>query len=166
MAVTRADTITVISKTKENYSDFLDSFAMSPFSGQLATVKNENSVNQALKNLIKTNRGERFFNPGFGSDVDRVLFELDIEESLEDLEEHIINAITIYEPRAQVIEVSVKPGAKSDFSLTELMIQEDRNLKTSLVMPDSDQSIEITIVYSIINNSTPITVSFLLRRVR
>lgn len=167
MAVTRADTITAITKTKENYSDFLDSFAMSPFSGQLALVKNENSITQALKNLIKTNRGERFFNPGYGSDVNKTLFELNIEEDLADLEEHIINAIKLYEPRAQVLEVSVKPSAKSDFSLNRLMDNLEQDIRTALVMPDSvEQSVEITIVYSLINNLTPITVSFLLRRVR
>jgi hypothetical protein len=62
--LTRAQTLTGAGKKEEYYSDFLNSFAKTPVGEQLARVLNERSINQALKNIILTNRGERLFQPG------------------------------------------------------------------------------------------------------
>lgn len=141
MAVTRADTLTQTAKKQNLYSDFFDSFTKSPFSGELALVKNEKSVNQALKNLILTNYGERFFTPNFGSNVYADIFELSVEDSLDDIKRQIAYSINLYEPRVNLLDVEVNPVG-------------DPN------------SVEITIVYSLINSTMPVTLNFILKRVR
>jgi len=72
---TRAESFTANKKQTEYFSDFLNSFAKTPVGDKLARVTNEQSVNQSLRNIIKTINGERLFNPDFGSQVLSSLFE-------------------------------------------------------------------------------------------
>ena len=130
MAVTRADTLISPVKKQELFTDFLDSFAMSPFSGQLALAKNENSVKQSIKNLILTNFGERLFNPLFGSDVNRTLFEMNYVEDLDILEQRIRLSIENFEPRAILKDVIVKSSEKTDFSMNPDIASEIEKLST------------------------------------
>jgi phage baseplate assembly protein W len=140
MALTRAETLNGVKKKTEFFSDFLNSFAKTPYGNQLGRVTNEQSVNQALKNLILTNIGERLFQPTVGSTVMSSLFEMNDQATLSTLEFYIQNTIQNDEPR-------VNP------------------LKIEAISVD-DHQIEINIVYSLINNPTPISFSFLLKRAR
>jgi phage baseplate assembly protein W len=91
--------------------------------------------------LLLTRRGERFFNPSLGSDIEYILFENAspaMEKVLEDL---IRTTIDNYEPRARIIDVQVT----SD---------EDSHLITA------------TIVFSIINKQEPIVLDLILNRIR
>ena len=66
------------STTKQNkvlYSDFKTSFDFSNVKKDLVADFNEESVKTSIKNILLTNRGERFFNPSFGSDIRYMLFE-------------------------------------------------------------------------------------------
>jgi phage baseplate assembly protein W len=141
MATTRADALTGTSKQKEYFSDFLTGFDITPFGNQLGRVTNEQAVNQSLKNLIKTNLGERPFQPMVGSDVYSMLFENQYPEDISLLELFIKNTIENNEPRANLLGVEVK-------------IQPNEN------------SLEISIYYTLINNPEPITLTVLLKRVR
>jgi len=142
MTVTRADAITGTKKQKDFFSDFVTSFAKTPYGNQLGRVENENAVNQSLRNLVKTNLGERLFQPLIGSDVYASLFELNNPESLDMLEMNIRNMITNSEPRVNLIETTAKTY-------------------------DSDENyIEITLIYNLINNPEPINLTLLIKRVR
>ena len=41
----------------------------------LNLLENENAVKQSIINILLTNVGERHFNPDYGSDINKVLFE-------------------------------------------------------------------------------------------
>jgi len=140
MALTRAETVNGVKKKTEFFSDFLNSFAKTPYGDQLGRVTNEQSVNQALKNLIFTNIGERLFQPSIGSSIMSSLFEMNDQSTLSSLEFFIQNTIKNDEPR-------VNP------------------LKIEAISIDDNQ-IEINIVYSLINNPAPVSFSFLLKRAR
>lgn len=138
---TRADTFTGNRKQVDFFSDFMTSFSETPTGNQLAKVTNEHSVNQSLKNLIKTNLGERLFQPTVGSDVMATLFELNNVDSLNMLEMYIRNTIDNNEPRVSLIEVLVES-------------------------PNDENTVEITLIYNLINNPEVITLTMLLKRVR
>lgn len=142
MALTRADALTGKKIQKEYYSDFLTSFAKTPFGNQLAKVTNEQSVNQSIRNLIRTNLGERLFQPLVGSDVMATLFENNTPESLTMLEMFIENTIRNNEPRVNSLQTFVN---------TETL---------------DENSVEITLIYNLINNPEEITLNILLKRVR
>ena len=152
---TRAEFISPKEKQGEYFSDFLNSFAKTPVGNQLGRVTNEKSVNQSLRNLIKTNLGERFFQPIVGSDVNASLFENVNNILLNDIEENIKLTIQNNEPRINLLEVSVQPSEISD--------DEARDFGGFLIQ---NNSISVTIVYNIINNSEEITLTTILTRVR
>lgn len=142
MAVTRADTLTGTKKQREFFSDFVTSFSKTPLGNQLGRVSNEQSVNQSLRNLIKTNLGERPFQPLVGSDILKTLFENNTPESIDLLELYIENTVKNNEPRVNLLQTIIN---------TELF--------------DSN-SIEISLIYNLINNPEPTTLTILLKRVR
>jgi phage baseplate assembly protein W len=142
MAITRADALTGTNKQKDFFSDFTSSFAKTPFGNQLARVTNEQSVNQSLRNLIKTNLGERLFQPLIGSDVYNALFEHNTAENAHEIELLIENTIKNNEPRANLIKTTVS------------------------IDPSDENALDITILYTLINNPEPITLTVLLKRVR
>jgi phage baseplate assembly protein W len=140
MAVTRADTLTSTIKKQEYFSDFLDSFAVSPVGGELGKVVNERSVTQSIKNLIMTSLGERLFQPTVGSNIYNSLFEFNDNLTNASIEFNIANTLKYNEPRCNLISVNV--------SSTD------------------DYSLQVTITYALINNPEPITINFMLQRVR
>jgi phage baseplate assembly protein W len=141
MAVSRADAVSSLTKKVETYSDFVNSFTKHPITNELVTVKNDDSVRQAFKNLILTNIGERPFSPFFGSNVNRTLFENFDAFTREDIIRYISMAARQFESRIQLLNVSV-------------IDDQDRN------------GLKINIVFAIINNPEPVNLSIFLKRVR
>jgi phage baseplate assembly protein W len=150
--VTRADTLTSQKKKLEYFSDFLDNFDTSPLGPELLRVTNEKAVTQSIKHLVYTNFGERLFQPNVGCNVTGAMFELAGIPLHNFLRDSITATIRTYEPRAVLIELIVQDlGNVIDYYQPAAI---DKN------------SIEVTIIYSLINNPKPITISILLRRLR
>jgi len=141
MALKRADHLTGTVRQQEFFSDFLDNFNMTPYGNDVARVTNEKAVNQSIRNLIKTNLGERLFQPTIGGNINATLFELNGQEIMDALELNIRQVIINNEPRAQLQQVTVE------------------------TVDEEEHAIEITIVYNLINNPDPITIT-ILKRVR
>jgi phage baseplate assembly protein W len=105
----RSDKFTIESKKVTQYSDFLNGFDKNPQTGFLAMVSNEESVKQSIRNLILTERTERFYRPHIGSKIMSLLFEpIDIVTE-ELLKTTITETIKNNEPRAQLVSVSITP---------------------------------------------------------
>lgn len=79
-----------------------------PFTGVLARVTNEHAVAQALRNLVLTGRGERFYDADKGSRLGAALFELFDSHTLDTAKVDLINTINRYEPRAQVVNLEIE----------------------------------------------------------
>lgn len=141
MTITRADKLTVSKKQQEYFSDFLNSFAYSPVNNNLAKISNEESVKQSLKNLILTSLGERIFQPNIGSGVNNLLFENSTRPTLNSIEFNIQNTIKYNEPRVNIIDVKAKETTNPN-------------------------AVQVDIVFSMINNPEPISINFILKRVR
>jgi phage baseplate assembly protein W len=157
--LTRAQTLTGTQKKVEFFSDFVTSFATTPVGNQLGRVTNEKAVNQALRNLILTNLGERLFQPDVGADINYMLFENNVPENYDMLETFIKATIKNYEPRAEVQEVlfsSAVQGNVNDLGYTGAMFGSN----------PGEHDLYVTIVYNLINNPEIITFNLLLKRVR
>ena len=96
-------------KRSRSFQDIDVSFARNPVTDGLSTVKNENAIKQAVKNLIMTSPGEKLFEPNLGSQVISLLFEPLDPFTAEVIREEIINTINQYEPRVELENVTVKP---------------------------------------------------------
>ena len=92
---------------EQSFKDFDLSFRANPVTGDVALKKNEQAVRQSVLNILLTNRGEKPFDPNFGSNITSQLFENfdPIVESI--LDEQIRVAVANYEPRAKILDVSV-----------------------------------------------------------
>ena len=90
------------------YKDVDCSFESKPSSGDVYKKTDAAAVVQGVRNLLLTNKGEKPFNPYFGSRLNRLIFSLDTETDEDDVEQAVRNAITNHEPRARVISVSAK----------------------------------------------------------
>jgi phage baseplate assembly protein W len=123
------------------YADINAQFQIHPNTRDLSVVDNEDAVKGSIRNILLTRRGERFFNPSFGSDIHRILFENASTAADNDLRTFITTALENFEPRARLLNLDV----------------------TSY--PD-DNGYVITIVFSVINRTEPVTLNILLDRIR
>jgi phage baseplate assembly protein W len=150
---TRAESISPKEKQGEFFSDFLNSFAKTPIGEQLGRVTNEKAVNQSLRNLIKTNVGERLYQPFIGSNVNASLFDNNTEYQINNLQFFIETTIRNNEPRVNLVNVLIESSL--DFNTSETNV------------PINENEIIITIVYTLINSNQEITLTIpLLKRVR
>lgn len=140
--VTKRDRIT--SKAKKQpiyYSDFLPQMETSAGSNELYKVTNDDSIKNALRNLILTNQGERLFNNDYGCNVRSLLFDHADPATESVMKSLIETSIKNFEPRVELIEVYVSA-------------QDELNAFTA------------TIIFSTINSTEPQTLDLILTRVR
>ena len=72
-------------------------------------VKNDNSIKQAIRNIVLTNPGEKPFQPLKGCRVRQMLFEQLDPFTADAIRDDIINTINQYEPRVSLSDVNVQP---------------------------------------------------------
>jgi len=123
------------------YQDPIDNLFPSLDKVDLQLNTNEDAVKQSIVNILLTNVGERPFQPTFGGDINRLLFENISPQTTTALQNLIRSAIDNFEPRASLIDVVATPS------------------------PD-DNAYNISIIFSIINKTEPELLEFLLYRVR
>ena len=105
-------------------------FQSNPLNDDLIGLKNENAIARALRNIVFTLPGEKFFNESFGSRISGSLFE-NIDDITGDvINDEIRNSINKWEPRVDLLDVITLPN------------------------PDSN-SYEVTITYEIVGADVP-----------
>ena len=129
----------VVARRKE-YKDIDLSFT-NKTSGEIYKKTNAAAVKQSVKNLLLTNRTEKPFEPYYGGDLNKFLFELSSEFDAQDIQDHVVLAIENYEPRARVLDVQV------------------------YVFPDSYE-VKVTVVFEVVSTSEITSVEVSLARTR
>ena len=81
------------------FKDFDLSFRKNPITGGVNTLKNENAIKEAVKNIVRYNFYEKPFLPNYGGNITGALFELYESGQSSLIEEQIKNIINLYEPR-------------------------------------------------------------------
>jgi phage baseplate assembly protein W len=72
-----------------------------------STYSTQTQIKSNLLNLLLTNKGERVFNPEFGCDLERALFE-GINENIVDTIKNLINTnVALFLPEIQVNDIIV-----------------------------------------------------------
>jgi uncharacterized protein len=115
--------------------------------GALSYVSEDASVEQSLRVLLLTARGERVMRPDFGTEAPRMVFLAGSVKNLRLLETTIRNAIRDWEPRVEVLDLRAeldrdpeRPGdpsandeTRAIVSLSYRVVQS--NSKLNLVFP-------------------------------
>ena len=89
------------------YKDIDMSFTINPISKDIGRKFDVQAVKQALRNLFLYQRGEKKFDPNFGSGIRELLFEPVDNVSASIMEKEIEVMISNYEPRVRVNNVIV-----------------------------------------------------------
>ena len=131
-----------IKRISRAYKDISLSFEPHPVSNDLKVLKNEDAIRRSVRNIVQTIPTEKFFDPLFGSDVYRSLFNFVDFGTASNIQGQIEISLDNYEERIDDVIVEVDP-------------QPDLN------------SFEITVTYDIIGQEFPSQeYSFLLEATR
>lgn len=130
-----------MSLISRKYSDFDLDFEAHPVTKDILKKTNENSISQAIRNLLLTAHYERPFNPELGSNLKKFLFEPIDNVTTSLIQDAIYQTLTNYEPRVTISEVVAAPN-----------FDENRY--------------DVSVTFFVKNTIDPLTISFFLERVR
>lgn len=130
-----------MARQTRTFSDLDLNFKAHPATGDATMKYDENAIKQSIKNLVMTNHYERPFHPEIGSQVRAVLFEPATPMLAITLKQAITNTIIAFEPRVNLQDVTIT------------------------LSPDLNQ-LYVTIEFTIINTTRPISMSLVLERTR
>ena len=97
-------------RVSKSFKDLSMSFKFNPLSGDLIALKNENAIARAVRNIVLTTPGEKFFDPDFGSSISEILFENVDDITAVSIRDEIKSSLSNYEPRVELIDVVVDPN--------------------------------------------------------
>ena len=131
---------TLISSRTVDYLDIDLTFNKKP-SNDVYKKRDAAAVKQSVKNLLLTDFYEKPFQPFFGGNLRAMLFELADEDAEDEIEDNIRDAITKYEPRAEILTITVN------------------------VLPDQND-IRVSVYFKIISTEETVTFTTNLSRLR
>ena len=99
-----------LERVKQGFKDLSMSFRSNPLNDDLIGLKNESAISRSIKNLVFTQKGEKFFDPDFGSEASAALFENIDEVTAITIQDDIEYMIKMHEPRVEVKNVSAIPN--------------------------------------------------------
>ena len=119
-----------IKRVSRAFKDISLSFSPHPVTKDLPILKNESAIRRSVRNIVETIPTEKFFNPDFGSDVYKSLFDFVDSGTAGIIEDQIKNSVENYELRVNNVRVEVDP------------------------QPDLNQ-FEVTVIYDIVGQEFP-----------
>ena len=145
-----------LTKKDKTYVDLSLAFVPSPLTDDITVIRNERSINNAIKNIIMFLPGEVPFNRDIGSNAQGYLFEMVDEVTAGLLSQEIERAILFCEPRvtfSNPTDDELSLTAYSTESFTQpggLFVQDDMGV---YVVPSIDgNTYEVTVKYRIIGS--------------
>jgi len=123
------------------YRDLDLNFNIHPIRKDVTKHTGDMAVINSIKNLISTNHYERPFRPYLGGNIRKLLFENVDSVTSSRMEKEIRQIIENFEPRARITTVTVT------------------------AQPDNN-AFNVKIEFSIVNRPEPVTITFLLERIR
>jgi len=96
-----------LERVSQGFKDISMSFQSNPLNSDLIVIKNVNAITRSIRNIVLTTPGEKFFDPDFGSNVTKLLFENVDDITASQIQEEIEFSINNYEPRVKLIDVQV-----------------------------------------------------------
>jgi phage baseplate assembly protein W len=123
------------------FKDLDLNFTIHPVKKDLNKLTAERAVVNSIKNLVSTNHYEKPFNPSFGSNLRRLLFESVDKFTASLIEREISEVIANYEPRATVNNVIVSPTVEGN-------------------------GFNVQLEFFVVNQTDPLSITFFLERIR
>ena len=96
-------------RISKGFKDISAVFEVNPLNDDLIVLKNSNAIARSIRNIIFTARGDKPFNPFFGSRVSELLFDPMDQITTLAIKTEIEETIKNFESRVDLKEVQVKP---------------------------------------------------------
>lgn len=97
----------IVTSRQPDYSDLDLDFLPHPTTGDVLIKTGADAIKRSVRNLILTNFYEKPFRPGIGSSALKLLFDNVNPLTANFLKNAIIEVIKNYEPRVQIVDVTV-----------------------------------------------------------
>ncbi|WP_421863067.1 GPW/gp25 family protein [Motiliproteus sp.] len=106
-------------------------------SGQVVLSEGERDIEDSLKVLLGTSQGERFMAPGYGLNLQELLFDSLNTTAKNLLIDRIKRTLLVYEPRINVLKITLEESALYEGKLLIMLDYEIRasNSRFNLVYP-------------------------------
>lgn len=130
-----------MSRNTRTFSDLDLNFTAHPITGDVSMRYDENAIKASLKNLVLTRNYERPFHSDIGSPIKGLLFDLSTPMLPIMLRKALEDLIRNYEPRVNTTQIDIN-------------------------VSDDNNSVYITIWFTILNTITPINLNLVLERTR
>lgn len=96
-------------RISKGFKDISAVFEVNPLNDDLIVLKNSNAIARSIRNIIFTARGDKPFNPFFGSRVSELLFDPMDQITTLAIKTEIEETIKNFESRVDLKEVQVNP---------------------------------------------------------
>jgi phage baseplate assembly protein W len=130
-----------MARNTRTFSDLDFNFTAHPVTGDIVRRFDEQSIKNALKNLILTANYERPFHSEIGSPIKRLLFEPATPMLEVMMQRAIVDTVENFEPRVELLNVEV-------------------------VVSEDEYTVYVSIEFRIINTTQPLTLDLTLERTR
>jgi len=130
-----------INRKTRQFTDFNLLFTSHPSTKDVTFKTDEDAVKASVRNLISTNNFERPFHPEIGCQIFGLLFENINPLTLDIMKQTIIDTVNKFEPRAVILDVNLNDSI-------------DKN------------SIDVDVIFRLVNNEKPITLRTAITRAR
>lgn len=130
-----------MARNTRTFSDLDFNFTKHPVTDDVSRKFDEAAIKASLKHLVLTQNYERPFHSEIGSPIKALMFELAGPMLASTLKKVIVDLITNFEPRVNLVDVVVRDS-------------QDNN------------SVYVTIEFTIVNTERPITLDLALERTR
>lgn len=130
-----------MSKNTRTFSDIDLNFTAHPVTGDITKRYDEAAIKQSVRNLVLTQNYERPFHSEIGSNLRGLLFELSSPVTVNLIQKTIEQTIINYEPRVNLNQVQ------------------------AVLSPDNN-SVYVTIHFTIVNTTAPQVLNITLERTR
>ena len=92
----------------QGFKDISLSFKRHPVTNDILALRNEDAIKRSVQNLVRTIRGEVFFNELLGTRISGSLFELANDDYIDPMKTQIETVISNFEPRVRLTNVDFK----------------------------------------------------------
>ncbi len=116
-----------------SFRDININFKKHPVTNDLVVSRDASAIKQAIISLLLTNKGERLFQPEYGSDIRSQLFEPLDYATAASIKSSIFNTIQTFEPRIAITSLDCFP----DFNDNGFNVEMSYNVVGSDIIPSN-----------------------------
>lgn len=114
------------------YSDLNLNFVKHPNTRDVVKRYDLDAVKTAVRNLIRTNKGEKLFKPNFGADLRGLMFEPMNSTDSELLKRKWNEMLTMYEPRAIINNLQIRAENSELYIVLDISLRETPEIQFTL----------------------------------